>query len=135
MKTLLITLLLLLLATPLLAADYNVNVAWDNPTSQAWNNVRIYEKVGASYAMKVEVAGSALTATITNVQPGNHTYIARSYMNSVESVDSNTASKEIQPDLPGNFRIAVLEVEVDDNGTVTIKSVKLVDPSQFFRIG
>lgn len=106
------------------AAD--INLAWDNPNSQAWEEVRIYEIVGSNPVLKKTVAGSTSQATITGVEPGIHVYMARSYMNSVESDDSNSVSDTIRPDEP---ILRIIVVELGEDGSL---SFKLVDPAEFF---
>ena len=114
MKRLLFVIALLLLAAPLLASD--VTLAWDNPSGQAWEKVRIYEVVSGAYTLKAEVPGTATTATIANVQPGSHSYVARSFMAGMESANSNTATGSIKPDAPGGLRITVtVDVNVNTN--------------------
>jgi len=127
MKRLILVILLTLFALPAMAVD--ITLQWDAmPVGQAWDNVVAYEKVGTTYINKGQVVGAVTTLTITNVAIGSHTYIVRSKQASVESVDSNTASKDILPINPGNLRIVT--VIIGEDGTVTFK---LVDPIEFFR--
>lgn len=128
MKRLLMTVFVLLALTlPALAVD--LTFRWDAmPTGQNWTNVRLYQVSGTTYTLKGTAAGNATTLTITGFGPGSYTFIARSVVGSLESVDSNTASKDIVPDTPGNFRIVAVEIAPD--GTVTFR---LLDPAEFFR--
>ncbi len=105
--------LLLLALTFGLAAQQTgtVTFTWDPmPMSQSWQFVRIYERIGASapytYALKAEVSGAVSTATVSNVTPGIHTYIARS-VDDWESIDSNSAVTKGQPQPPGQFKKTV----------------------------
>ncbi len=114
------------LASSAFAAD--ITFAWDIPAGQTYDNVRLYEVSGASYVQKLQVAGAETTCTLTGVAVGNHTYIVRGILNAVESPDSNSAAKAIQPGAPGNFRIVA--VNIAEDGTVTFK---LLTPEEFFR--
>jgi hypothetical protein len=126
MRRLLIILALLLCATQAFAAD--VTLKWDPmPAGQAWEKVRIYEMVGTAYSLKAEVAGSATQATIANVPIGTHVYIARAYQATLESPDSNTASKSFGPSSPMNF---VIVASIGPNGAVSIRALS---PEQFAR--
>ena len=117
---------LLLLAGIASAAD--LNFEWDPmPAGQAWELVRIYEIVDGSYNLVAEAPGDQTTATVTDVAPGNHVYIARSFQATLESADSNQVSQDIEPSAP-NLRI--IAVYIAEDGTVTFK---LVDPAEFFR--
>ena len=72
----------------------DVRLAWDAPAAdESWTEVRIYEVVGSNYVLRGTVSGSVTTFTIPDVQPGKHTYVARSYSDvwKVESADSNQA--------------------------------------------
>lgn len=120
-RILMISLMLLLLTATAWAVD--VKLAWDANTGPVWQNVRIYEKVGANYTLKVEVAGTATQATITGVLPGVHIYIARSYAASLESVDSNSVTDTTLPGAPSNLRIII--VQVADDGTISFKALTL----------
>ena len=118
--------LFMLLGLPVRAAT--VNLAWDLAPGETWSNVRLYEKIGTNYTLKIEVAGTATTASIANVSVGTHIYIARAYAGGLESEDSNTATANINPSQPGQLRIVAVTIKED--GTVEIR---LVDPADFFR--
>lgn len=92
MKTALSVLLMLFLLTAVAAAA-DVKLAWDPPTDDSWTTVRIYEINGANYSKVGEVPGTQTTITLTNVQPGRHVYVAKSYNDiwKLESADSNQA--------------------------------------------
>jgi hypothetical protein len=129
MKRLLFTVALLLFALPALAAD--VPLFWDTNTGPAYDKVRIYERTGTAgnyvYTMKIEVAGTVTTATVTGLSPGTHYLVARGYIAPIESVDSNSVS----PIVPGNINnLRLIAVLIGEDGTVTIR---LVDPAEFFR--
>ena len=128
MKRLLVVLFLLLcFVAPSFATD--LTFSWDAmPAGQNWTNVRLYEITGTNYILKGTVAGTATTYTLTGVLPGNHTYIVRSVADTIESVDSNSVVKALQPGAPTNFKIVA--VNIDDQGNITFR---LVDPAEFFR--
>jgi hypothetical protein len=80
--------------------------AWDpKPVDQNWAKVRLYEKSGTTYTLLIEVAGTATQATVTNVTPGAHSFIARSFDGTWESGDSNVVTTGPVPNPPGNFKI------------------------------
>jgi hypothetical protein len=122
-----VVVLLCLCSLPALAVD--LTFQWDAmPAGQSWSNVKLYELSAGTYTLKGTVAGTVTTYTVTGVLPGSHTYIVRSVAGTVESVDSNSVAKDIQPGAPSNFKIVMVDIAPD--GTVT---VKLVDPAEFFR--
>ena len=96
--------LILLMAASTYAAT--LTFAWD-PMSpdQNWTKVKLYEKSGATYTLLVEVAGTATQATVTNVTPGAHSFVARSFDGTWESGDSNVVVTGPVPNPPGNFKI------------------------------
>jgi hypothetical protein len=121
----------LLFALSASAAD--VILTWNPmPAGQSWTQVRIYERTGTAgaytYARKAEVTGDKTTATISDVVPGVHTYVARSYVTggweSVDSVPASTPDVPIAPSLtvtvtiaaaqPNNRGTPVLAAEVRD---------------------
>ena len=112
MKKLILFAALMLFALSCMAAD--ITFEWDNPTGQAWDNVRIYEDLPGTPLQVAEVSGSLTEATLEDVAPGTHNYFARSVMNGSESVNSNTVEVEIKPDTPGNVRVKII-VTVDVN--------------------
>jgi hypothetical protein len=78
---------------------------WDQmPTDQNWTKVRLYEKSGTTYTLLVEVAGAATQATVTNVTPGAHSFVARSFDGTWESGDSNVVVTGPVPNPPGSFK-------------------------------
>jgi hypothetical protein len=80
--------------------------AWDpKPADQNWSKVRLYEKSGTTYTLLIEVAGTATQATVTNVAPGAHSFVARSFDGTWESGDSNVVVTGPVPNPPGNFKI------------------------------
>jgi hypothetical protein len=82
--------------------------AWDPmPADQNWTKVRLYEKSGTTYTLLVEVAGTATQATVTNVTPGAHSFVARSFDTdgTWESGDSNVVVTGPVPNPPGNIKI------------------------------
>lgn len=80
--------------------------AWDHkPADQNWAKVRLYEKLGSTYTLLVEVAGTAIQATVTSVTPGAHSFVARSFDGTWESGDSNVVATGPVPNPPGNFKI------------------------------
>jgi len=114
---LILLVLMMLFASFATAAD--ITLTWDIPEGQTWQSVRIYEKDGDGkggilYALKSEVPGTQTQATITNVTPGVHVYVARSVAQPWgESVDSNTASTDPANIPPDKFRIlSTVTVEV-----------------------
>jgi hypothetical protein len=79
---------------------------WDpEPSDQHWTKVRLYEKSGTTYTLLVEVAASATQATVTNVTPGGHAFVARSFDGTWESGDSSAVITGPVPNPPGNFKI------------------------------
>ncbi len=96
--------MLLLMAASTYAAT--LTFAWDPmPADQNWTKVRLYEKSGTSYTLLIEVAGPAAQATVTNVTPGAHSFVARSFDGTWESGDSNVVVTGPVPIPPGNFKI------------------------------
>lgn len=117
MRYILILTMLMLFASLATAAD--VTLAWDPaPADQTWDLVRIYEKNGDGtggilYEMKAEVPGTQTQATIANVTPGVHIYVARSVAQPWgESSDSNEAKTPLSATPPGRLRVTVT-VEID----------------------
>lgn len=95
---------LLLMAASTYAAT--LTLSWDpKPADQNWTKVRLYEKSGTTYMLLVEVAGTATQATVTNVTPGAHSFVARSFDETWESGDSNVVVTGPVPNPPGNFKI------------------------------
>jgi hypothetical protein len=128
MRRLFLIIALCLIALPAMAQT-TLSFQWDPmPAGQAWDNVRLYEVSGAAYALKGVAAGTATTITITGLTPGSHTYIVRAVSGSIESADSNSVSATVKPGSPANFKIVT--VRIGEDGIVTLK---LVDPSEFFR--
>jgi hypothetical protein len=79
---------------------------WDpKPADQNWAKVRLYEKSGTIYTLLIEVAGAATQATVTNVTPGAHSFVVRSFDGTWESGDSNVVVTGPVPNPPGNFKI------------------------------
>jgi hypothetical protein len=79
--------------------------AWDpKPADQTWTKVRLYEKSGTTYTLLIEVAGTAIQATVTNITPGAHSFVARSFDGTWESGDSNVVTTGPVPNPPGNFK-------------------------------
>ena len=76
----------------------DVHLYWDSySTGHAWEKVRIYERNGTegsyTYTLKTEVDGDQTDAYVTDVSPGIHVYIVRSYAQEIgESSNSNPAS-------------------------------------------
>jgi hypothetical protein len=98
------TALLLLMAASTYAAT--LTFAWDpKPADQNWAKVRLYEKLGTTYTLLIEVAGTAAQATVTNITPGAHSFVARSFDGTWESGDSNVVVTGPVPNPPGNFKI------------------------------
>jgi hypothetical protein len=96
--------LLLLMAASTYAST--LTFAWDpKPADQNWTKVRLYEKSGTTYTLLIEVAGTATQATATNVTPGAHSFVARSFDGTWESGDSNVVTTGPVPNPPGNFRL------------------------------
>ena len=96
--------LLLLMAAAANAAA--LTFAWDSkPADQNWAKVRLYEKSGTTYTLLIEVAGTATQAAVTNITPGAHSFVARSFDGTWESGDSNVITTGPIPNPPGNFKI------------------------------
>lgn len=98
--------------------SHSVVLTWDPmPVGQSWKQVRIYERAvdasgGFVYTLRAEVAGDQTTATIKNVVPGPHTYVARS-VDGWESVDSTPASVG-QPDSPAQLKVTItVDIQVE----------------------
>lgn len=112
----LIAIWILFMVPGVAAAD--IPLAWDNVSGVVWEKVRIYEKVGTTSVLKLEVSGTATSATLPNVAVGTHIYIARAFAAGCESDDSNSVSAVVKPATVPNFRIGVT---VAEDGTVTLK--------------
>jgi hypothetical protein len=90
---------------PLLAAT--VKLAWGNTPTETWDKVRLYRRsitgTTTNYTLLAEVSG-----TVTNwngqVPAGTVTFVARSVVGALESVDSNPVTEDLRPDPPNNFR-------------------------------
>jgi hypothetical protein len=96
--------LILLMAASTYAAT--LTFAWDpKPVDQNWTKVRLYEKSGTAYTLLIEVAGTSTQATVTNITPGSHSFVARSFDGTWESGDSNVVVTGPVPNPPGNFKI------------------------------
>jgi hypothetical protein len=96
--------LLMLMSASTYAAT--LTFAWDpKPADQNWTKVRLYEKSGTTYTLLIEAAGTATQATVTNVTPGAHSFVARSFDGTWESGDSNVVVTGPVPNPPGNFKI------------------------------
>jgi len=67
--------------------------------------VRLSEKSGTTYTLLIEVAGTATRAMVTNVTPGAHSLVARSFDGTWESADSNVMATGPVPKPPGNLKI------------------------------
>ena len=84
-----------------------VKLAWGNPTGETWEKVRLYRRtiVGTTtnFTLLAEVNG-----TVTNwngqVPAGTVTFVARSVVGTLESVDSNACTADLHPDSPSNLR-------------------------------
>jgi len=88
--------MLLVIASPAAAAD--VKLAWDPmPAGEAWTEVRIFEVISYDFVLKATVPATQTTATVQNVSIGTHSYVARSFNGTQESLNSNTASTTILP--------------------------------------
>jgi hypothetical protein len=104
MKRFLFMIGMLLVASSLQAAS--ITFQWDaKPSGQTWTKVRVYEKMGTTYTLLIEVNGTETQATAANVTPGSHAFVARSFDGVWESADSNTVTTGTPPTAPGNFRI------------------------------
>jgi hypothetical protein len=99
-----VTIVCLLMAASTYAAT--LTFAWDpKPADQNWTKVRLYEKSSTTYTLLIEVAGTAIQATVANVTPGAHSFVARSFDGTWESGDSNVVVTSPVPNPPGNFKI------------------------------
>jgi hypothetical protein len=110
-----LSMLLWLLLMPTLFAAVNVKLQWDAKLAgDTRTNVRIYERTGAvapyTYTQVAEVAEPTVLATIPNVAPGTHTYIARAWNGQQESADSNapTAIILVPPGTITNVTITIV---------------------------
>ncbi len=102
------------IVTALCAQTGTVTLTWDpKPAGQTWQKVRVYERSGTApdfvYTQKAEVSGIETTATVQNVTPGVHTYVARS-VDGWESVDSNASATPAEPTAPSGLKITVTVV-------------------------
>jgi hypothetical protein len=82
MKRILVIWLLmcLLLTIPGHTADA-VTLAWDAmPEGDGWAGVRVYDITTGSYVLAATVDELVTTAVISGLSPGNHRYIARSFI-------------------------------------------------------
>jgi hypothetical protein len=96
--------IVLLVAASTYAAT--LTFAWDPmPPDQNWTKVRLYEKSGTTYTLLEEVDGTETQATVPNVIPGAHSFVARSFDGIWESGDSNVVTTGPVPNPPGNFKI------------------------------
>jgi hypothetical protein len=75
------------------------------PSDQNWTKVRLYEKSVTTYTLLIEVAGTETQATITNIAPGAHSFVARSFEGTWESGNSNVVVTGPVPNPPANFKI------------------------------
>lgn len=87
---------------PLLAAT--VKLAWGNAANETWDKVRLYRKDGTTYTLVAEVNGTVTNWT-GSVPAGTATFVARSVVGTLESVDSNPVTAELRPDPPANLRV------------------------------
>jgi hypothetical protein len=91
--------------------------AWDPMLpDQNWAKIRLYEKSGITYTLLVEVAGTATQATVSNVTPGAHSFVVRSFDGTWESGDSNAVVTGPVPNPSGNFK--TLSVVLASFGTL-----------------
>jgi hypothetical protein len=92
----------------------NVKLQWDaRPSGDTRISVRIYERSGSgpySYTQVAEVAEPVMTATLSNVASGAHTYVARGWNGQQESPDSNAVTTTVlsAPGAPTNVTIIVV---------------------------
>jgi hypothetical protein len=110
MKRLLLLLTLLLCTSACFAGS--VNLAWDPmPVTESWTLVRIYERTGTAdnytYVNRVEVPAALTSISLTGVKSGSHTYVARAFDGTVESVDSNSVTATILPGAPANLKLKI----------------------------
>ena len=77
------------------------------PAGQSWQAIRIYEISRTTYTKMAEVAGNVTTASLQNVMPGKHVYVARSFDGTWESADSNQISTPPIPAVPTNLKFTV----------------------------
>ena len=106
MRKLICIAFLFLCASIAQAAD--ITFTWDPmPAGQNWQQVRIYEKMTTTYNKVAEVPGNQTTATVKNVVPGRHEYIARAYDGTWESDDSNSVVTPPIPASPTNIKATI----------------------------
>lgn len=120
-------LIIALLLFALTASASDVILTWDPmPAGQSWTHVRIYERTGAAapytYTRKAEVTGDKTTATIADVAPGVHVYVARS-VNGWESVDSNPSSTPDVPTAPSLTVTVTIAQAKPDGGAPVLAAV------------
>jgi hypothetical protein len=105
-----LTAMLSLLIFSATACGADLKFTWDPAEGEVWTYVRVYEKSGAAYTQVAQVAGTLITAAVTGVPWGNHTYIARSVGVAngaeLESADSNEVSTTVTPASPKSLKVS-----------------------------
>ena len=95
-------------ATTVLVAA-SVTATWGRPVpDEAWDKVRLYRRTisgtTTNYTLIAEVAGTATNVT-TTCPAGTVTFVARSVVGALESVDSNAVTAELRPLPPQNVEV------------------------------
>ncbi len=81
-----------------------VTLVWGTDPTETWDKVRLYRKAGTTYTLIAEVNGGVTNWT-GNVPAGTVTFVARSVVGTLESVDSNEATADLKPNSPNNVRV------------------------------
>lgn len=117
-------------ALPAMAAE--ITLAWDNPNAQDWDKVELYNIIGQTYNVVYTVTKDEADLTQTHqftldLAPGSYTFVAKSYMDKIPSVDSNVVTKTLGPDSP---ILRIIVVKISPDGIVDVESLA---PAEFFR--
>ena len=113
MKRIALALVLLLIATPLLAQTPTVNFAWDpNPAADQVTKYTLYERVGTAYNKLADILPGACTATectyaLAGVTPGVHYYVVTASNSWGDSGYSNEVATPGAATVPTNVRITI----------------------------
>jgi len=113
MKRLILALVLLLIATPLLAQTPTVNFAWDpNAAADQVTKYTLYERVATVYNKLADILPAACTATectyaLGGVTPGVHYYVLSASNAWQESGYSNEVATPGAATVPTNVRITI----------------------------
>ena len=84
-----------------------VKLAWGNANNEPWDKVRLYRRTVSgtttNHTLLAEVTGN-VTNWNGQVPAGTVTFVARSVVGTLESVDSYAETADLRPDPPVNLR-------------------------------